>query len=201
MSGQLYLELPSGITSVQQLVDILNDRFRDLTEQAAAGNQDLGGFRIINLGDAQQATDALNMRTADARYQKASSSTSTSSGPIAPTTPTATSSINQLILSIPGTLAVQSNAAALVTLPVAFTAKTAVMIGKQAPSGGTLTFQVSANGKLLGTVSAADGSTSSTTSVTWTIPKGQVVTVDVTSVGGQGSSGFPGADWTLELQA
>lgn len=67
--------VPAG-SSGDQLIQVLNNRFNAIAvainglggNPQITGNLNLGGNRIVNLGDAVNPTDALNVRTGDKRY-------------------------------------------------------------------------------------------------------------------------------------
>lgn len=196
-------EVPAGLTG-NQLIQVINDRLRRLVAlmatapAATSADLNMNGFRIVVLGDAVNPKDALNVESANARYAtqaqlKAATATVASVAPAS--SGGAASGAGTLILSVPGTLAIESNAAQLVQFSSAVSWKTATLLVKQAPAGAALTVQVSAGTAVLGTVVIADGAFSGTAAVSWTLPANTLLIVDVVGVG----LVFPGADLTLEL--
>lgn len=200
----LNLDIPN-VTTLSSLLAILNDRLRMIAAAIGAptSDEDMGGYKITNLGDGSAPQDALNIRTADRRYttttavaqqiQQVTKATTAVTGKA-----TAAATGGTLILTAPGTLAIQSQVAPLVTLPAATAFQSVVALLKQAPSGGNLVLSISAAGKALGAVTVGDGKTTATVDASgWaTVAKDAIVAVDVTSVG----LTFPGADLTLELR-
>lgn len=204
----LNLDLPR-IGSLDTLIQVLNDRLRAIADAIASpvvtADEDMAGYRITNLGDGSAPMDALNLRTGDRRYAtqaaitqiqqsvataQATGSTGHASG--------STASHGTLILTVPGVLAIQSQAAALVQLSSDTVFTSAVALLKQAPVGAALTLNVSAGGNVLGSATVGDGKTTASVDASgWkAAAKNTTITVDLTAVG----LTFPGADLTLELQ-
>jgi hypothetical protein len=112
---------------------------------------------------------------------------------LAPDTPV----LPQLILSVPGTLAVNANAAPLVSIATDATPTSIVALVKTAPTGSALKFTVKAGGAIVGGGSIAAGSSSGTMSKgLGAIAAGAVVTLAVTAVGAT----LPGSDLTVMLR-
>lgn len=195
--------IPGGLTG-NGLTDAVNKVIRSIAQQLGVGMQNpataalsMTGLKITNLANPTLPADALNLQTADARYLRASAVAAVqATKPTTTTTTTTSAPVNQLSLSIPGVLAIESNAADLIELPASATFSSAVLLVKQAPVGGSITLKVSAGGGQLGSVTIPAGQTSSTTAITWSIPKNSLVTVDVTSVG----LTYPGSDLSLLLR-
>lgn len=166
-------DIPAGLTGAQ-LIQTINDRLR--TVQTAL---------------AQPPPAAAPTTTASTVTAPAVTTPAPAPPAAAPATPT------QLILSVPGTLAIESDAAALVQLQSTMNFTTAVLLLKQAPVGAALTIQAVAGTTTLGTMSVPDGATSSSASVTWTVPAGKVLMFNITGVG----LTFPGSDLTIQLQS
>jgi hypothetical protein len=184
-------DIPAGLTG-NNLIQTINDRLRTIqqglanTFVAGQGALDMGGYQINNLGNPKAGTDAVNLQS----EQASRTGTTTTVQAAAAPTPT------QLILTVPGTLAIESNAAALVQLQSTQSFTTVVLLVKQAPVGAALTIQAVVGSTTLGTVSISDGAVSSSASVTWTVPAGQVLMFSITGVG----LTFPGSDLTIQLQ-
>lgn len=108
-------------------------------------------------------------------------------------------SATELILSVPGTLSVESNAAPAVTLgtPTSFT--TAVVLVKTAPQGNPLALQLYVNGSGWGqALSLPANSTSLKVGLSGVsaIAADQLIRLDITGVG----LTFPGSDLTVILR-
>ena len=100
---------------------------------------------------------------------------------------------SEIVLSVPGTLGIRSNAAPLVTLATAETVTSIAAMVKTAPSGAGLTLAVSAAGTSIGTVTIADGAVMASVSLSAAVAADTLITLDITQVG----STFPGADLTV----
>jgi hypothetical protein len=198
-------EIPAGLTG-NQLIQTINDRLRRLVALMAAGpaatsaDLNMNGYRIVVLGDAVNPKDALNRESGDARYATQAQLTKAVAAAAQVTNVTTSSSSGStgtgtLILSVPGTLAIESNAAQLVQFSSGVTWKTATALVKKAPAGAAITVQVSAGSAVLGTVTVADGAFSGAASVSWTLPANTLLIVDVVGVG----LTYGGSDLTLEL--
>lgn len=74
---RLHLELPSNTPAELRVIELLNDRFRQIQEAVDAptwiSDVDAGGFRLVNLGDPTAARDAINLQYADKRYLRGGS--------------------------------------------------------------------------------------------------------------------------------
>lgn len=64
------LDLPPNVKDINRLVELINDRLRRVPA-VGGGDLDMGGYRIVNLGDAVDQMDALNVRSGDRRYRSA----------------------------------------------------------------------------------------------------------------------------------
>jgi len=106
--------------------------------------------------------------------------------------------LTELVLSVPGTLAINSNAAPLLSLPSAGTPSAIVALIKTAPTGSGVTFAVYAGGStLIGTGTIAAGATSVTvTTGLAAIAANAVLTLAVTAVG----STVAGSDLTVMVR-
>jgi hypothetical protein len=106
-----------------------------------------------------------------------------------------TVNLTEIVLSVPGTLAINSNAAPLVSLPSAGTPSAIVALIKTAPTGSGVTFAVYAGGStLIGTGTIAAGATSVTVSTGLAaIAANAVLTLAITAVG----SGTAGSDLSI----
>lgn len=98
-----------------------------------------------------------------------------------------------LLLAVPGTLSVRSNAAPLVKLASSRRIAQLVALLKRAPSGAGITLRLQAGGAEVASVAIAAGATAGEASVSATIGAETLVTLDITGVG----SVFPGADLSL----
>ncbi len=158
---RLSLELPPGV-SPERLVEVLNDRLRRI-ERAISGpivlsaDMDAAGYRIRNLGDPRHFLDALSQAAADRRYERrgaVESTTVEAGGAVA-----AATQAQALILSVPGTLSIRSDAAPLVSLPEAKTPTGVVALVKQAPAGADLTCELAVAGSEWARGTIPDGAT------------------------------------------
>jgi len=192
--------LPPGV-SPERLVELLNDRLRRI-ERAVSGpivlsaDMDAAGHRIRNLGDAQDFLDALNQAVADRRYQRraaAGTVTQVAGGAVV-----AGAQPQALILSVPGTLSIRSDAAPLVSLPEAKTPTAVVALLKQPPSGADLTCEVSVGGSVWASITIPNGETEARLGSKGLrqIGADQLVVLDITAVG----TTFPGADLTVMIR-
>ena len=197
---RLSLELPPGI-SPERLVELLNDRLRRI-ERAISGpivlsaDMDAAGYRIRNLGDPRHFLDALSQAAADRRYERrgAVESTTVEAGD----TVAAGAQAQALILSVPGTLSIRSDAAPLVSLPEAKTPTGVVALVKQAPTGADLTCELSVAGSEWASVTIPDGETEARLGASGLrqIGADQLIVLDITAVG----TTFPGADLTVMIR-
>ena len=197
---RLSLELPPGV-SPERLVEVLNDRLRRI-ERAISGpivlsaDMDAAGYRIRNLGDPRHFLDALSQAAADRRYERrgaVESTTVEAGGAVA-----AATQAQALILSVPGTLSIRSDAAPLVSLPEAKTPTGVVALVKQAPAGADLTCELAVAGSEWASVTIPDGETEARLggSGLRQIGADQLIVLDITSVG----TTFPGADLTVMIR-
>jgi hypothetical protein len=103
----------------------------------------------------------------------------------------------ELVLSIPGTLGIRSNAAPLVSFPAQVTPTDIVALLKTPPSGAPVTVQLNVGGQPYAVLSIASGQVQAgPQSASTPIPPNTLVTLDVTSVG----TAFPGADLSVMLR-
>ena len=195
-----FLDIPSNVTGTA-LVLAINDRLRAITQAlntasalpVIAANLNMNGYRVVVLGNPVNAQDAVNLQTAKQLISAAN--TANTSSTTSTVTKTVVESGGTLILTVPGTLAIESQAAPLVLLASAQSWTSCVLIVKQAPLGAALTVAVNAGAKQLGTATIAAGKTSSTAKVSWNLPAATVLSIDVTGVG----LTYPGSDLTIEL--
>jgi len=100
----------------------------------------------------------------------------------------------ELILSVPGTLAIKSNVAPLASLPADITPVEILALVKQAPQGGKIQFQLNSAGNNYNTGTiAANQVSGDQTSGFAVIPAGSLITLDITDV----PQTFPGADLSV----
>lgn len=195
-----FLDIPSNVTGTA-LVLAINDRLRAITQAlntasalpAIAANLNMNGYRVVVLGNPVNAQDAVNLQTAKQLISAANTANTSSTS--STVTKTVVESGGTLILTVPGVLAIESQAAPLVLLASAQSWTSCVLIVKQAPVGAALTIAVNAGAKQLGTATVAAAKTSSTAKVSWNLPANTVLSIDVTAVG----LTFPGSDLTIEL--
>lgn len=202
-------ELPPGIGDLGRLVELLNDRFRRIAEKVtepfkATGDLDAAGHRIRNLGDARVPTDGLNLGMADRRYLTVAgahqyiSNTTVGGSSVTNITQGGGAGASQVVLSVPGTLSIRSNAAPLVQLSTARNVASIRALLKQAPVGGTtgLSLVLKAGAAELAQLSIpADQAVANLTTTGKAIPAGASVVLDITAVG----TTFPGADLSVIL--
>ena len=100
-----------------------------------------------------------------------------------------------LILTVPATLSIRSQAAPLVKTESAQPVRKIEALLKQAPTGGDVVLAINAPG-LLTTITIPVGSTAVAVSGSWTIPANTIVSIDITAVG----LTFPGADLTVTMR-
>lgn len=148
------------------------------------------------VGDPQTDRRVLNEKLR--RIQSELEGTA-STGTAAATVATASSSAagQEIVLSVPGTLAIRSNAAALVSLPAARNVSEIVAVVKQAAAGGDLNLALFADGAAWATLKiAAGGKTATAAAKSLALAKNALVTLDITGVG----LTFPGADLTVMIR-
>lgn len=149
---------------------------------------------------SQQLNDRLR-RIQLALSQLTSSSTSSGGG--GSSTSTTGTISGELILTVPGTLAVESNAAPALILPANTSFSTITLLVKQAPQGAPIEAQLYVAGAAWGPVlSIAENTTqaSFTLSAPTPIAANALIRLDITQVGATltGQS-FPGSDLTVML--
>jgi hypothetical protein len=104
---------------------------------------------------------------------------------------------SELVLSVPGTLGIRTDAAPRVSLPNAATPAALVALLKRAPQGAGVTVQMQVAGANWATLTIPDGAVSATASSgLGGIAADALVTVNLTSVG----TTFPGADLTVLIR-
>jgi hypothetical protein len=134
-----------------------------------------------------QVRQTLNdrMRTIAQRIDSATS---------APVSSGSGTAVSQIILSVPGTLGVLSNAAPLVTLPATATPREVLALVKKAPQGANLTANIRVGGTqwLSFTIAPLQTSVDITSGLTQ-ILLNSPITVDLVSVG----TVFPGSDLSV----
>jgi hypothetical protein len=102
----------------------------------------------------------------------------------------------QVVLSIPGTLAIESNAAALVAFKEGRRVSEVELLLKQAPVGSTLEVRVLVDGATMATVTLTAGQTGVKSAASFAIAAGTPVRIDILNVG----TTFPGADLSVILR-
>ena len=196
-----FLDIPSGVSG-NELVQLINDRLRAITQAlnaatpmpAVAADFNMNGYRVVVLGNAINPQDALNMQTADKRYATpAALKAAVAAVSTAPASGGQSGSV--LLLSVPGTLAIEASATALVIFAAAQNWTSCKLLVKQAPTGGAIAISANAGTKALGTATIAAGAVAASATVSWTLPANTVLSVDLTSVGLDN----PGSDLTIEL--
>lgn len=129
---------------------------------------------------------------------------STSQTSLSSTTQVSGAASGELILTVPGTLAVESNAAAAVTLGENTKFSTLIALVKQAPQGAAITLQLYAGGNPWGPqISIAANATAAQLNVSGVaaIPANALIRLDITQVGATLSGqSFPGSDLTVILR-
>jgi hypothetical protein len=117
------------------------------------------------------------------------------------TSTTASASVNQIVLTVPGILAVQSNVAPILELASSQTFKTIVALVKIAPIGSPITVQLYVNGAEWGpvvTIAAGAFSGSASISGAGPIAANAPIRLDITGVGATLTGvSYPGSDLTV----
>jgi hypothetical protein len=187
-----FLDIPAGVTG-DALIALVNDRLRAITQAlntatpmpAIASDLNMNGYRVVVLGNAVNPQDALNMATGDKRY--ATSAAIAKAVATAAAVPAAgggaSSSVSVLILTVPGTLAIEASATALVIFSTAQSWTKVNLLVEQAPTDGAITISAKAGTKILGTATIAAGAVAGSATISWTLPANTVLSVDVTTVG------------------
>jgi hypothetical protein len=197
------LELPPGVFTDRE-TQLLNERLGIIQRELGVAeelrdNLDAKGKKIVNLGDATSAQDALNMRVADSRFSSSGGSGNTTPGGGGSSSSTSTVDPGTfLILSVPGTLAIDANVAPVFTLPKARSVSEILAFVKVAPAGGALTLKLEVGTRQYATVQVVDGQTSGRLNgaALGEMPANQLVMLNITSVG----LNFPGSDLTLMVR-
>lgn len=196
------IELPD-VRDVRALVVLLNERLRAIEENlrrpaALTADLDAAGHRILNLGEPRDGSDAASVFAVERRLlavkaaQQGRAVSTTTVQRI--TQQAAGGGAATLVLSVPGVLAIQSDAAPLMTLGEERTATEVVALVKQAPLGADLTVEVLVGGDAWVEATIPDGEENVTVALEdKTIPAATLVQVNITAVG----LTFPGADLTL----
>lgn len=196
----LTLEFPPGVLD-DRATQLLNERLRLIQEnlgiaETVRGDLNLKGYRIVELGNAKEGGDALSRNAADARYPVGalSGNSNNNGGSGVGSSATGDSGAN-LLLFAPGTLAIDSNVAPLVSLPRARTIEEIVALVKTPPAGGSLTLRLEAGARQVATVTIGDSQSSGRLNGAGLqpFPANQVCTLAITSVG----LTFPGADLSV----
>lgn len=203
---QLNLEIPpSAERSIEDMRRAMNEILRRIAEQLGApvrleADADAGGYRLVNLGDSREGADALNQRTADRRFPRASAAGSSGGGGAAAGGSTSTTSggdASMLVLTVPGTLSIRSSAAPLVSLPEGREVAEILALVKQAPAGADIRLDLLVNNAKYATVTTAkDATAGKVNSGLKAIAKDQVIALDIVAVG----TVFPGADLTVMIR-
>jgi len=178
----------------------LNDIFRRIQEAVerlaggkATGDLDMGGYRVVNLANPRLSADAVPLAYLEGRLVGVKAAPPAAQAAIAPTvTQTA-------LLAVPGVLAIQSDAAPVVTLATESVVKSVEALLKRAPTGADLTCKVLVDGADWATVTVKDGETTGTVANPAglaPIGAGKAVRLDLTEVG----TTFPGADLSLLIR-
>lgn len=108
-----------------------------------------------------------------------------------------TSTGGTIVLSVPGTVAIMSNAAPLVSLPSSITPTEILLLVKQGSIGASLTVRVAVNGTSYATVTAAAGKISASLKSSFgAIAANQLITLDIINVG----TTFPGSNVSVLIR-
>jgi len=178
----------------------LNDIFRRIQEAVerlgggkATGDLDMGGHRVVNLGNPRLSGDAVPLAYLEGRLVGVKAAPAVMQAAIAPTvTQTA-------LLAVPGVLAIQSDAAPVVTLATESVVKSVEALLKRAPTGADLKLRVIIDGEEWAAITIADGETGAevaTPADLAPIGAGKAVRLDILEVG----TTFPGADLSLLIR-
>jgi len=178
----------------------LNDIFRRIQEAVerlgggkATGDLDMGGHRVVNLGNPRLSGDAVPLAYLEGRLVGVKAAPAVMQAAIAPTvTQTA-------LLAVPGVLAIQSDAAPVVTLATESVVKSVEAVLKRAPTGADLKLRVIIDGEEWAAITIADGETGAevaTPADLAPIGAGKAVRLDILEVG----TTFPGADLSLLIR-
>lgn len=105
--------------------------------------------------------------------------------------------VTQIVLAVPGTLAIQSSAAPLISLASEAQPTGLVAVVKEAPDGGVLSFKLWAAETAIGGATIPEAATEvELTGGMVKVPAGSWLRLEITGVG----LDFPGADLTVELR-
>ncbi len=173
-------DLPAITDDKAELRRLLNDRLRKLEELTAAGGSS-GGVTIEQV-NAQIAALAARLDAKIAAVQAKASTVTVTGG--------------QVVFSVPGILAIESDAAPLVAFKENRNVTEVALLAKQAPAGAQLALAIVVSGVSVATVALPDGQSAITSTVAFAIGAAAPVRIDVTGVG----TTFPGADLSVILR-
>ena len=178
----------------------LNDIFRRIQEAVerlgggkATGDLDMGGHRVVNLGNPRLSGDAVPLAYLEGRLVGVKAAPAVMQAAIAPTV------TQTVLLAVPGVLAIQSDAAPVVTLAAESVASSVEAVLKRAPTGADLKLRVIIDGEEWAAITIADGETGAevaTPADLAPIGAGKAVRLDILEVG----TTFPGADLSLLIR-
>lgn len=112
------------------------------------------------------------------------------------TDPVTTVTGGQTVLAIPGTLAIESNAAPLLSFKTARQVSEVELLVKQAPLGADLDVRVLVDGATMTTVKLLAGQTGVKSAASFAIAAAKAVRIDILGVG----TTFPGSDLSVILR-
>ena len=187
-------DLPELSNDPAELRRLLNDRF-----QRIDGNLGGGGADLSNVPAATKAKDAVPLQQVNALLAGLRADVAAQIQAAKPTTPTvdpAPVTGTQVVLSVPGTLAIESNAAQLISFKEARKVVEVELLVKRAPVGGSLDVRILVDGAPMSTVTLLAGQTAVKSATGFAIAAGKPVRIDILSVG----LTFGGADLSVILR-
>jgi hypothetical protein len=196
-----YLELPPDLDpSRPGFIQRLNESFRRIQEllersfgAKGEGDLDMAGHRVINLGNPRQSGDAVSVAYLECWGRGVKAAAAPPAAAIAATV------TQTLLLAVPGVLAIQADAAPLVTLAAETGARSVEALVKRAPVGADLKCKVLVDGTEWAMVTIENGETGGAVADPTTLPPigaGKPIRADLTEVG----TTFPGADLSLLIR-
>lgn len=202
------LDLPVGAFDRDQARQ-LNERLARIGEllgvaRQLEGNLDARGFRIVNLGNALDAKDALNLRSADSRYNSGQSIKSPRNRQNDEDNGGSTgkaSTAGAISFGVAGYVSVQAGAAPLYMLSSPRQVTEVIALVGKAPVGGAITADIRIGSRLLTSITIAAEQTVARVEGKGlaSIPADVPIRLDIVSVppGSTGRTTSPGENFTV----
>jgi hypothetical protein len=187
-------DLPELNDDPAELRRLINDRLHRIDSQLSSGGADLA-----NVPAATKAKDAVPLQQVNALLAglRADVAAQINAAKVtAPADPVTQTAGSQVVLSIPGTLAIESNAAQLISFKDARKVVEVELLVKRVPVGAPIDVRILVDGATMATVTLLAGQSGVKSAAAFAIAAGKPVRIDVLSVGVT----FPGADLSVILR-